>query len=424
MSDGDINDTKNIDPSVGGTLFQRYFTGRHEASYVAPDTLFMTADYVNLAAFETPDGLLLVDTGMVAAGPRVFEELRKRTKAPLHTVVYTHGHLDHAFGLGPWLEAGERPRVIAHENVVRRFRTYMRTAPMNIHINRVQFGIVQDITWPEKEQDFFWPDTIYRDQLTLRLGGERFELRHGKGETDDATWVWAPERGIVCSGDLWVGILPNCGNPQKVQRYPEEWADALEAIASLGAELLLPGHGHPIEGSDTIRTCCLNTAEALRAIVRRALEGLNAGKTHEEILAAIRIPDGLAGEAYLDPLYDRPEFIARNVIREHGGWWNGFSAEVLPAKMVDRATEIARLAGGASPLIARARELIDADPALACHLAEWAALAAPEEPDAQQCVIDVFGKRAEGEISLMGRGLLSHAVRKAEKALADLDRNR
>jgi hypothetical protein len=46
MSDGDINDTRNIDPSVGGTLFQRYFTGRHEASVVAPDTFFMTADYV------------------------------------------------------------------------------------------------------------------------------------------------------------------------------------------------------------------------------------------------------------------------------------------------------------------------------------------------------------------------------------------
>jgi glyoxylase-like metal-dependent hydrolase (beta-lactamase superfamily II) len=421
MSKGDVNDTRNIDPSVGGTLFQRYFTGRHEAGYVAPDTLFMTADYVNLIAFETADGLFLVDTGMVAAGPRVFEEIRKRTQAPLHTVVYTHGHLDHAFGLVPWLEAGERPRVVAHENVVRRFRTYMKTAPMNIHINRVQFGIVQDITWPEKQQDFVWPDTLYRDQLTLQIGGERFELRHGKGETDDATWVWAPKRGIVCTGDLWVGILPNCGNPQKVQRHPEEWADALEAIASLGAELLLPGHGHPIEGADTIRTCCLNTVEALRAIVRQTLEGLNAGKTHEEILATIAIPDELAGEPYLDALYDRPAFIARNVIRRYGGWWNGFSAEVLPAKMADRAAEIARLAGGASALIARARELVDAEPALACHLAEWAALAAPEDRDAHQCVIDVFGKRAEAEISLMGRGLLSHAVRKAQQALADLD---
>ena len=47
------------------------------------------------------------------------ELIRKETDAPLHTVVFTHGHLDHAFGLKPWLDAGERPRVIAHENVVR-----------------------------------------------------------------------------------------------------------------------------------------------------------------------------------------------------------------------------------------------------------------------------------------------------------------
>jgi glyoxylase-like metal-dependent hydrolase (beta-lactamase superfamily II) len=424
MSDENINDTRNIDPSVGGTLFERYFTGRHEASSVAPGTFFMTADYVNLAAFETGDGLLLVDTGMLEAGPKVHAEIRKRTQAPLHTVVYTHGHLDHAFGLGPWLEAGERPRVIAHENAVRRFRNYMNTGPLNVHINRVQFGIEQQIFWPEKEQDFFWPDTTYRDQLTLQLGGERFELRHGKGETDDATWVWAPERRIVCSGDLWVGILPNCGNPQKVQRYPEEWADALEAIASVGPELLLPGHGHPVEGADAIRTRCLNTAEALRAIVRQTLDGLNAGGVHEDILAAIRIPEHLAGEPYLDALYDRPEFIARNVIRKYGGWWNGFSAQLLPAKMASQAGEIVRLAGGAAKLIARARELVDSDPALACHLAEWAALASPDDRDAQQCVIDVFKARADAEISLMGRGILSHAVRKAEKALAALDADR
>jgi alkyl sulfatase BDS1-like metallo-beta-lactamase superfamily hydrolase len=253
------------------------------------------------------------------------------------------------------------------------------------------------------------------------VGGETFELRHAKGETDDATWVWACDRGIVCPGDLWAGMLPHCGNPQKVQRYPEEWADALEAIASVDAELLLPGHGQPLEGKDKIRKCLLNTAEALRAIVRKTLEGLNAGRTHEDILAEIRIPEHLAGEPYLDPLYDRPEFIARNVIRRYGGWWNGFSADLLPAKMARQAGEIVRLAGGVAPLVDRARELIDSDPAMACHLAQWAALGAPEDRSAHECVIEVFGKRAESEIALMGRGLLSHAVRKAEKALSALD---
>ena len=51
------------------------------------------------------------------------------------------------------------------------------------------------------------------------------------------------------------------------------------------------------------------------------------------------------------------------------------------------------------------------------------ALAEPENREAQQCAIDIFQARADAEISLMGRGIFSHAVRKAEKAIADMDRN-
>jgi hypothetical protein len=41
----------------------------------------MTADYVNLITFETPQRLLLVDTGMEDAGEAVFKEIRRRTDA-------------------------------------------------------------------------------------------------------------------------------------------------------------------------------------------------------------------------------------------------------------------------------------------------------------------------------------------------------
>ncbi len=418
MTDKIVNDTQNIDPSVGGTLFERYFTGRHSAEEVADKTYFLTADYVGVIAMETSDGLLLVDTGMSSTADRVHEELRKHTTAPLDTVVYTHGHMDHAFGLKPWLDAGESPRIIAQERVVHRFETYKRTGPLNIHANKVQFGIEEAIVWPQEHDDFFWPTVTYRDELTIEVGGEAFELYHAMGETDDATWVHAPERGIVCTGDLWTSMLPNCGNPQKVQRYPEEWADALEAIASKGAHLLLPGHGPIVEGAEQIKELCLNTAEALRALVEQTLEGLNAGRPHDEIVGSVHIPDHLTGEPYLDALYDRPEFIARNVIRKYGGWWNGHPADLMPASHEAQAREIVALAGGVDSVIERAMAVNDSDPELAGHLAEWAFLAEPSSARACQCVIDIFGKRAETEISLMGRGILSHAVRRAEKSLA------
>jgi alkyl sulfatase BDS1-like metallo-beta-lactamase superfamily hydrolase len=424
MSNQEVNDIENIDQSVGGTVFERFFTGIREAREVAPQTYFMTADYVNISVFETSDGLLMVDSGTKEAAQSTYDEIRKHTQAPLHTVVYTHGHLDHAFGLKPWLEAGEKPRVIAQENMIARFNTYRKTGRMNAHINEVQFGIDAGLVqWPTEMDDFVWPDLTYKDRISLNIGGERFEVFAAKGETDDASWIWAPERSIVCTGDLWEGMLPNCGNPQKVQRYPEGWADALEAIASVGADILLPGHGKPVEGADTIHECCMNTAIALRGIVETVMAGLNKGQKHEDIIAQIEIPEEMRKHAYLDPLYDRAEFIARNVIRMYGGWWDGWSSNVIPAPMATRAIEVANLAGGASALIKRAREISATDSALACHLAEWAALAEPQNRDAQQCVIDIFKTRADGEISLMGRGIFMHAVRKAEKAIAAMDEN-
>jgi alkyl sulfatase BDS1-like metallo-beta-lactamase superfamily hydrolase len=284
---------------------------------------------------------------------------------------------------------------------------------LNEHINSVQFGI-EGVAWPK---EFFWPDVTYDDALTLRIGGERFELRHGKGETDDATWIWAPERGVLCTGDFWISCAPNCGNPQKVQRYPEEWADALERMAALGAELLLPGHGPFIDGAAEVRTALTDAAEYLRSIVEQTKDLLNEGLPHEEVVARVRVPEHLASKPYLQPVYDRPEFIVRNLIRSLGGWWDGFPADLLPAPASARAIEIASLAGGADKLIARARQLADSDVPLACHLAEWAVNADPSNDAAQECVRDLFRARAEAEVSLMGRGIFMHAVRTAQEAL-------
>ena len=405
-----MSDTRQV---VTGDIGQRQgFFGTGEVLELRPRTYFL-ATFANMSAFDTDDGLVLVDTSVAQFADGNRQALRRHTPAPLHTIVYTHGHIDHAFGVQPWLDEGATPRIVGHRNVVRRFRTYARMGGLNEHINSVQFGI-EGVAWPKT---FFWPDVVYEDAITLRIGGERFELRHGKGETDDATWIWAPERGVLCTGDFWISCAPNCGNPQKVQRYPEEWADALDEMAALGAELLLPGHGPFIDGADNVKTALLDASEYLRSIVEQTKDLLNEGLPHEEVVARVKVPAHLADKPYLQPVYDRPEFIVRNLIRSLGGWWDGYAADLLPASPASRAREIASLAGGSDALVQRARGLAGTDVALACHLAEWAALAEPGHSGAQECVRDLFRKRAEDEVSLMGRGIFMHAVRQAEQAL-------
>src|SRR4029079_4443979 len=116
----------------------------------------------------------------------------------------------------------------------------------NATINARQFSL-PGLHWPT---DFRLPDTTFARTHSITLGDETFELTHGKGETDDAVWIWAPDRKTICCGDFFIWASPNCGNPQKAQRYPREWALALRDMATRDAEILLPGHGFPVIGAD------------------------------------------------------------------------------------------------------------------------------------------------------------------------------
>ena len=67
----------------------------------------------------------------------------------------------------------------------------------------------------------------------LVVGDRVIELHHARGETDDHLWGWMPEERWAFVGDFVIWNFPNAGNPQKVQRFPIEWAAALRAMAAI-----------------------------------------------------------------------------------------------------------------------------------------------------------------------------------------------
>lgn len=386
---------------------------RAEPHLVAPD-VFMHVAFVNTYALATSAGLLLVDPGLRRLGKRVHEAVRGWSDAPLHTAMYTHGHLDHAFGLRPWLDAGERPQIVAQENCPARFRRYHLTNGLNAIINQRQFSL-PNATFPD---DFDWPTITVRDSLTQRIGDTEVRYRAAKGETDDALYAWLPERGYLFTGDLVVWSSPNCGNPQKVQRYPVEWAEALEEMAGLGAEWLFPGHGLAVRGEDGIRTMLTETAVWLRSIIDQVLERLNAGQSPEQIVNEVEPDQELSTRPFLRVIYDHPKFIVRNLLRLWGGWWNGNAADLLPATWHDQGREIAGLAGGVEALVARGRELLtEGDLAMACHVAEWATQGQPDDQAAQELKRDAYRDRLASARETMTQGIYRAAMNDAIRAL-------
>jgi hypothetical protein len=73
----------------------------------------------------------------------------------VHTAIFRHRHLDHAYGL----------------------------------------------------KSFLMPDLLFDERVLLSAGRLTFEVFHCPGETDDACRVWYPERRVVCSGDLVINDL-------------------------------------------------------------------------------------------------------------------------------------------------------------------------------------------------------------------------
>src|SRR5207244_4347345 len=136
-------------------------------------------------------------------------------------------------------------------------------------------------------------------------------------------------------------------------------------------------------------------------VVSRTLAQMeNGSPPHTDIVTAIELPR--SDSPWLQPVYDDTEFLVRNVIRFYGGWWNGRPSELKPAPRSDLASEIARLAGGVAALVEQARRLAaDGEMRTACHLADFALEAAPQDLEVQAAVAAIYEQRSASEESLM-----------------------
>jgi len=371
--------------------------------------------FANTIIRETDEGLILIDPAASWDTRIKFDAIRGVTQARLHTAVFTHGHTDHVFGVPEYAAEARAqglplPRIVAHEAMPARFDRYRASALWNAWINLRQFrGGVGEPLFPE---NFDYPDLTYARATTLSVGGVTAELTHARGETDDHTWIFFPEDGLLCTGDLFIWSVPNAGNPQKVQRFAMDWSQALRDMAALNPRILAPGHGVPILGPERVRQALLDTAALLETLHEATLALMNQGASLDEIIHRVKPPQALLNRPYLRPVYDEPEFIVRNIYRFYGGWYDGAPSHLKPAVDRELAEEIAALAGGAERLAGRAEELsLGGDHRLACHLAEWALEAAPGNDRIREQAGEVYLHRAETETSTMAVGIFLAAAR-------------
>jgi glyoxylase-like metal-dependent hydrolase (beta-lactamase superfamily II) len=384
------------------------------------DGLAVVESFSHSVVVDSGDGLIAFDASHMMTGEKVVKAIKRWSAQPVSHLIYTHGHADHVGGSVAFGAEYGNMTVVGHRNVERRLERYVETNDWNVQINARQFGGVKGDFGMGDFPDFIpsntaRPDHIVDDRDTLRIGSRTVELHHARGETDDHLWAWMPEEKWMAVGDFVIWNFPNAGNPQKVQRFPIEWAAALREMIAKEPELLLPAHGLPIEGRVRIAGVLDDIATALELIVREVVDMMNAGEVLDTIVHSVTIPEDLLSKPYLRPLYDEPEFVVRGVWRQFGGWWDGAPSRLKPAPDAVLAAELAELAGGAGRLIERAQFVAEqGEFRLACHLADLAGWAAPVDRGIHRQRAIIYRARRKRETSLMAKGIFAGAARESE----------
>jgi alkyl sulfatase BDS1-like metallo-beta-lactamase superfamily hydrolase len=351
------------------------------------DFIYLSEGLSNAFLITTPEGRIVINTGMGFEAPIHKRNFDAVDDGPIRYILFTQGHVDHVGGADFFREKGTQ--LVAHANNpahqaddarISAFRAMRSAFAWSDAIAKALQYIQQNVTGGIPPQSTPTPDLTFDDRYELELGGLRLELLWTPGgETTDSMVVWLPDHEICFTGNLFSALFGHFPNLVTIRgdRYREAltFIESLERVLALEPEMLLPGHGGPVVGKETIRAELTRLRDAVRYVHDETVKGMNHGKDVHALMREIELPPELdVGEGY-----GKVSWSVRAIWESYAGWFHHRSTTELydvPAKAVH--TDLVELAGGADAVAERAAARLEAgEPAEAIHLAEVALSAAP-----------------------------------------------
>ena len=176
---------------------------------------------------------------------------QRRTKALY--VINTHSHADHIYGTYLFPEA----EVIAHYQCRRLMERHAEEA---LAAAKQQTPRLADVK-------IRYPELLFNDAMTLRIGGKTLELNYSPGHSRDVITVHAVEDRLMVASDT---VMPV---PYVVGGDLDDMIQSLTAIKQKNLENLVQGHGEVLlrgEIEDTL-AASINYLRTIDRLVRERI---------------------------------------------------------------------------------------------------------------------------------------------------------
>ncbi|MBI1820589.1 MAG: MBL fold metallo-hydrolase [Nitrospirae bacterium] len=324
-------------------------------------------DFANMIAWETSEGVVLVDTGTtIPSAQKAKAALRGVTQKPIHTIIITHSHWDHVGGISVFMEP--TTKVIASALFEQELQV-VNEAPLPF---KYIFG-----KHTKKEPYAFKPDHLVRKTEEISIGGLQLRLIPvSGGETADALIIYEGQNQIAVVGDI---LMPYFGAPWASEGSPENLLKTIGVLRELDAKDLI--HGHDPLTRYFNRNALPGLEKAIEETIKKTKEMTSQGLTAAEILRNLKLPEVLKREphAVLSFLVMREGLIQR-VARENVGYWSADGEGIDPVTLDEMALAV-DLVGGqtASAFIMAGENLMNrGDTILAARISRLGTLRYPE----------------------------------------------